>query len=93
MSPKKWIYETNAIGIISKSNRYGETYAHSEFTSWISAEFKLYLIKDYQQLKAAENSRLNAGWNLTSTTAKLNYRIHTDAIKENLILPTLSRSD
>lgn len=96
MSPKKWIDETNAIGIISKSGRYGGTYAHSdiafEFASWISAEFKLYLIKDYQQLKAAENSRLNLEWNLNRTMAKLNYRIHTDAIKEHLIPPTLNSS-
>lgn len=96
MSPKKWINETNATGIISKSGRYGGTYAHSdiafEFASWISAEFKLYLIKDYQQLKAAENSRLSLEWNLNRTMAKLNYRIHTDAIKEHLIPPTLSGS-
>lgn len=96
MSPKKWIDETNAIGIISKSGRYGGTYAHSdiafEFASWISAEFKLYLIKDYQQLKNAENSRLSLEWNLNRTMAKLNYKIHTDAIKEHLIPPTLSGS-
>lgn len=89
MSPKKWIDATNAIGIVSKSGRYGGTYAHSdiafEFASWISPEFKLYIIKDYQRLKFEENSRLSLTWNLNREIAKLNYKIHTDAIKENLI--------
>ena len=89
MSPKKWIEATNAIGIISKSGRYGGTYAHSdiafEFASWISPEFKLYIIKDYKRLKAEENSRLSLNWNLNRELSKLNYRIHTDAIKTNLI--------
>ena len=89
MSPKKWIESTNAIGIISKSGRYGGTYAHSdiafEFASWISPEFKLYIIKDYKRLKADENSRLSLNWNLNRELSKLNYHIHTDAIKANLI--------
>lgn len=94
MTPKKWIEGTNAIGIISQPGRYGGTYAHSdiafEFASWISPEFKLYLIKDYQTLKAAENNKLSVEWNLNRTLAKLNYKVHTDAIKEHLIPPTLS---
>ena len=94
MSPKKWIESTNAIGIVSKSGRYGGTYAHSdiafEFASWISPEFKLYIIKDYKRLKKEENSRLSLNWNLNRELSKLNYRIHTDAIKENLIPPELT---
>jgi hypothetical protein len=94
MSPKKWIEGTNAIGIISKPGRYGGTYAHRdiafEFASWISAEFKLYIIKDYQRLKADENSRLALGWNLNRTLAKINYRIHTDATKDMLIPPDVT---
>ena len=94
MSPKKWIESTNAIGIVSKSGRYGGTYAHSdiafEFASWISPEFKLYIIKDYKRLKTEENSRLSLNWNLNRKLSKLNYRIHTDAIKENLIPPELT---
>lgn len=94
MSPKKWIENTNAIGIVSKSGRYGGTFAHSdiafEFASWISAEFKLYIIKDYKRLKYDESSRLSLGWNLNREVAKLNYRIHTDAIKENLLPPALT---
>ena len=96
MSPKKWIEATNAIGIVSKSGRYGGTYAHSdiafEFASWISPEFKLYIIKDYKRLKAEENSRLSLNWNLNRELSKLNYRIHTDAIKANLIPPELTTS-
>jgi hypothetical protein len=95
MTPKKWIESTNAIGIISKSGRYGGTFAHKdiafEFASWISIEFKLYIIKEFQRLKEDENDRLKLTWNLQRTLAKVNYRIHTDAIKENLIPPTLSR--
>lgn len=94
MSPKKWIDHTNAIGIVSKAGRYGGTFAHSdiafEFASWISAEFKLYIIKDYKRLKYDESSRLSLGWNLNREVAKLNYRIHTDAIKENLLPPALT---
>lgn len=89
MSPTKWIEGVNAIGIVTKAGRYGGTYAHSdiafEFASWISAEFKLYIIKDYQRIKTDENSRLSLNWNLNREISKLNYRIHTDAIKENLI--------
>lgn len=89
MSPKKWIENTNAIGIISKSGRYGGTFAHKdiafEFASWISAEFKLYIIKDYQRLKSDENSRISLEWNVNRAISKINYRIHTDAIKDNLI--------
>lgn len=92
MSPKKWIDKVNAIGITSKSGRYGGTYATSdiafEFASWISAEFKLYLIKDYQQLK--ENSKANFDWDLNRTMAKLNYKLHTDAIKENIVPAALT---
>ncbi len=94
LSPQKWIENTNAIGIVSKSGRYGGTFAHSdiafEFASWISAEFKLYIIKDYKRLKNDESSRLSLGWNLNREISKLNYRIHTDAIKENLIPPELT---
>lgn len=94
MSPQKWISSVNAKGIISKSGRYGGTYAHAdiafEFASWISAEFKLYIIKDYKRLKADENSRLSINWNLNRQVSKLNYRLHTKAIKENLILPDLT---
>ena len=94
MSPKKWIDATQAIGIVSKSGRYGGTFAHSdiafEFASWISPEFKLYIIKDYKRLKTEENSRLSLNWNLNREISKLNYRIHTDAIKANLIPPELT---
>ena len=96
MSPQKWISGVNAIGIVSKAGRYGGTYAHSdiafEFASWISAEFKLYIITDYKRLKQDENSRLSLNWNLNREISKLNYRIHTDAIKENLIPPELSKA-
>lgn len=89
MSPTKWIEGVNAIGIVSKSGRYGGTYAHSdiafEFASWVSAEFKLYIIKDYKRIKSDEDSRLSLNWNLNREISKLNYKIHTDAIKENLI--------
>ena len=89
MSPKKWIESTGAIGIISKPGRYGGTFAYKdiafEFASWVSAEFKLYIIKDYQRLKADENNRLSLDWNLKRTLTKINYKIHTDAIKENII--------
>ena len=89
MSPKRWIEATNAIGIQSKSGRYGGTYAHTdiafEFASWVSPEFKLYLIKDYQRLKANESSQQNLEWNARRELAKTNYRIHTDAIKLHII--------
>lgn len=94
LSPQKWINNTNAIGIVSKPGRYGGTFAYSdiafEFASWISAEFKLYIIKDYKRLKSDESSRLSLNWNLNREISKLNYRIHTDAIKENLIPPELT---
>ena len=94
MSPKKWIEATDAIGIVSKAGRYGGTYAHSDiamsFAAWISPEFQLYIMKDYRRLKTDENSRLSLNWNLNREISKLNYRIHTDAIKENLIPPELT---
>ena len=96
MTPTKWIEQMNAIGIVSKSGRYGGgTFAHydiaMEFASWISAEFKLYIIKDYRRLKSDENSRLSLNWNLNRELSKLNYKIHTSAIRENLILPELTQ--
>ena len=94
LSPQKWIESTNAIGLISKSGRGGGTYAHKdiafEFASWISVEFKLYIIKDYQRLKSDENSRISLDWNVKRILAKVNYRIHTDAIRDNLIPPELT---
>ena len=89
LTPKQWIEKTGAIGIISKAGRYGGSYAHKdiafEFASWISVEFKLYLIKEFQRLKDDENRRLSLAWSLNRTLSKLNYRIHTDAIKTHLI--------
>lgn len=89
LSPQKWISATNAIGIVSKSGRYGGTFAHSdialEFASWISAEFKLYIIQDYKRLKNDENSRFSQQWNLNREIAKINYKIHTDAVKMHLL--------
>ena len=89
MTSKRWIEKTGAIGITSKAGRYGGTYAHKdiafEFASWVSVEFKLYLIKEFQRLKYDENRRLSLEWNLHRTLSKLNYRIHTDAIKAQLI--------
>jgi KilA-N domain len=89
LTPKRWIETTNAIGIISKEGRYGGTFAHRdiafEFASWISPEFKLYLITEFQRLKKEESNNLKLEWNLRRTLAKVNYHIHTDAIKENLI--------
>jgi hypothetical protein len=96
LTPKKWIETTNAVGIISKSGRYGGTYAHKdiafEFASWISIEFKLYIIKEFQRLKEDENDRLKLDWNLQRTLAKVNYTIHTDAIKANLIPQELNKT-
>ena len=95
MTPKRWIENTNAIGIISKAGRYGGTFAHKdialEFASWISIEFKLYIIKEFQRLKDDENNRLKLNWDLNRTLAKVNYQIHTDAIKENLIPPEITK--
>lgn len=93
LTPQKWITSTNAIGITSKSGRYGGTYAHSdiafEFASWISPEFKLYIIKDYQRLKADESHTKELDWSVKREIAKSNYKLHTDAIKENM-LPNLT---
>src|SRR3989339_2237078 len=98
ISPSKWIGETNAIGIISKSGRYdGGTYAHEdialEFASWISPEFKLYFIKEFRRLKYEENERLKLGWDIKRELVKINYHIHTDAIKKHLIPDKISRSE
>lgn len=96
LTPKQWIESTNAIGITSKSGRYGGSYAHKdiafEFASWVSPEFKLYIIKDYQRLREEEQYRLSTDWNLRRELSKTNYRIHTDAIKENLIHNKLTRA-
>ena len=95
MTPTKWIEQTNAIGIVSKAGRYGGgTYAHSDiamaFATWISPEFQLYIMKDYRRLKQDENSRFSLDWNLNRALSKVNYHIHTDAVKENLIPPELT---
>jgi KilA-N domain len=94
LTAKRWIESTGAIGLISKSGRYGGTYAHKdiafEFASWVSVEFKLYLIKEFQRLKEDENRRLSLAWDLNRTLSKLNYRIHTDAVKTNLIPAVVS---
>lgn len=95
LSVKKWIDKTNAIGIISKAGRFGGgTFSHKdiafEFGSWISPQFKYYLIKEFQRLKDDENNRLKLDWNLQRTLSRVNYHIHTDAIKENLIPPELT---
>jgi len=98
LAPQKWIEKTNAIGIISKSGRYdGGTYAHKdiafEFASWISAEFKLYLIKEFQRLKNEESERKSLDWDIKRNLTKINYRIHTDAIKNNLIPEKITPSE
>ena len=89
LSPKKWAESVNAIGLLVKSGRGGGTYAHKDiafkFAAWISAEFELYIIKDYQRLKDDENSKLSLSWNLNREISKINYKIHTDAIKEHLL--------
>ena len=94
LTPKQWIEKSQAIGIVSRAGRYGGTYAHKdiafEFASWISVEFKLYLIKEFQRLKDDENRRLSLSWNLNRTLSKLNYRIHTDAIRDHLIPPEIT---
>ena len=96
LTPKRWIEATNAKGIVSKSGKGGGTYAHTtiafEFASWISAEFKLYLIQEFQRLKEEESSNLKLEWNLQRTLSKINYRIHTDAIKETLIPPAITKA-
>ena len=89
LTPKQWIEKTGAVGIVSSAGRYGGTYAHKdiafEFASWVSVEFKLYLIKEFQRLKDDESRRLSLAWNLNRTLSKLNYRIHTDAVRAHLI--------
>ncbi|MGB3342269.1 MAG: KilA-N domain-containing protein [Aequorivita sp.] len=96
LSPSKWINTTNATGIISKIGRGGGTYAHKdiafEFASWISAEFKLYLIREFQRLKNDESIRLQLEWNFQRTLSKINYKIHTDAIKEHIVPNLLSKA-
>ncbi len=93
LTARQWIAKTNAIGIVSKPGRYGGTYAHKdiafEFASWLSVEFKLYLIKEFQRLKEEERRQL--GWDIKRNLAKINYRIHTDAIQANLIPPELTK--
>jgi len=95
LSVKNWIETTNAIGITAKAGRYGGTYAHKDiafhFGMWISPKFQLLLVKEYQRLKEDENNRLQLNWNLQRTLAKVNYSIHTDAIKENLIPAKLTK--
>ncbi|MBS4059212.1 MAG: KilA-N domain-containing protein [Bacteroidetes bacterium] len=96
ISVKDWVQKTNAIGLRSTAGRYGGTYAHVdiafEFGMWISAEFKVYLIKEFKRLKEDENERLKLNWDFQRTLAKVNYRIHTDAIKENLIPKELNKN-
>jgi len=95
ISVREWVEKTNAIGLKASTGRYGGTYAHSdiafEFGMWISAEFKVYLIKEFKRLKDDENNRLKLEWNLLRTLSKVNYHIHTDAIKEKLIPPEVSK--
>jgi hypothetical protein len=95
LSPKQWIEKTNAIGLVAKSGRFGGTFAHKdiafEFASWISVEFKLYLVKEFQRLKEDEQQRMSIEWNLQRTLSKINYRIHTDAIKEQIIPNIVSK--
>jgi hypothetical protein len=94
ISVKEWVEKTNAIGLKATAGRYGGTFAHRdiafEFGMWISAEFKIYLIKEFQRLKADESRRLSLAWNLNRTLSKLNYRIHTDAVKAHLIPPEVT---
>jgi len=96
LTPQKWIESTSAIGIISKSGRYGGTFAHKdiafEFASWISPEFKFYLIHEFQRLKEEESNRLNIEWNFQRMLTKVNYKIHTDAIKVNLLPLELNKT-
>ena len=95
LSAKKWVESTHATGLVARAGRYGGTYAHKdiafEFGSWLSPEFKLYLIKEFQRLKEDENICLSLDWNLNRTLAKLNYRIHTDAIKSHIIPPFIAK--
>ena len=95
ISVKEWVEKTNAIGLKATAGRYGGTYAHADiafdFGMWISAEFKIYLIKEFQRLKDDESNRLKLNWNLQRTLAKINYSIHTEAVKENLIPKELTK--
>lgn len=97
LTPQQWIKATDAIGIVSKPGRYGGTYAHSdiafEFASWISPEFKLYIIKDYQRLKKDEAERKAIGWDEKRALSKINYHIHTDAVQKYLITEDLSSAE
>ena len=96
LTPKQWINTTHAIGIVSKAGRYGGTYAHKdiafEFASWISAEFKLFLIKEFQRLKNDEIEKQKIGWDIKRSIVKMNYHIHTDAIKNNLIPQNIAKN-
>lgn len=96
ISVKEWVEKTNAIGLQATAGRYGGTFAHPdiafEFGMWISPEFKIYLVKEFRRLKDEENDRLKLGWNLQRTLAKINYRIHTDAIKETLIPTAVTKA-
>ncbi len=96
ISVKEWVEKTGAIGLKATAGRYGGTYAHPdiafEFGMWISPEFKIYLVKEFRRLKDEESNRLQLGWNLQRTLSKINYRIHTDAIKETLIPPAVSKA-
>jgi hypothetical protein len=96
LSVKEWVNRTNSIGLKATTGRYGGTYAHKdiafEFGMWISPEFKIYLIKEFQRFKEEENKRLLQGWDIKRTLSKINYKIHTDAIKENLIPQNISKN-
>jgi hypothetical protein len=96
ISVKEWVEKTNAIGLKATAGRYGGTFAHPdiafEFGMWISPEFKIYLVKEFRRLKDEENNRLKLDWNLQRTLAKINYRIHTDAIKETLLPPAITKA-
>lgn len=96
ISVKEWVEKTGAIGLRATAGRYGGTYAHPdiafEFGMWISPEFKIYLVKEFRRLKDEENTRLQSGWSLQRTLSKINYRIHTDAIKETLIPPAITKA-
>src|SRR3989338_5496464 len=96
ISVKEWVKKTNAVGLKATAGRYGGTYAHKdiafEFGMWISPEFKIYLIKEFQRLKNEESEKLKSGWDIKRTLAKVNYRIHTDAVKKHLIPPYISKS-
>ncbi len=96
ISVKEWVEKTHAIGLQASTGRYGGTYAHPdiafEFGMWISPEFKIYLVKEFRRLKADENDRLKLDWNLQRTLSKINYRIHTDAIRDTLIPPAITKA-